>query len=521
MNKKILLRLIFGATLLLLAACTQDEPTDPNALPEGKYPLQIASVTMSVESSEQPWSAKVQTRVTESENGNSSVWQTGDVFYVKFKGTNDVGTYKITDASTGAVEAMKPVYWRSASEEQTIIAWYASQEGGTIDVSDQTSELAYVIRAEQKATCNGGSPVSLQFSHQLSKVRVYLRGTAYEKNATGVTLSYPTSYTMSEGSVTQASTTNGTIQMHKAENADYYEALVLPGTIKTSGNTFAVTLNGTTTTNVNLSASLPLMAGSKHDVTLRLHKQGTTEIDLSELSSPYEISADGDYYFYDSGSNSIKVTGGNPNIYLGDATVSVNSGNAIDITNGSPSIHIQDNSTVTSSNGAGIYVADNSTVTIQGRSREDKLTVRGGESGAGIGGYEIDNTTAANCGNIKITNVQVVAHGSYDDVGNVTPGIGGAGNASCGTITIDAATVYAYGVIPGLYKTSSAIGCGISMFGDKGSFSTITIRNGSEVYVQRGNTYSDYIGYSGSLSNSSTGDLIATVDETSTVTKLN
>ena len=98
MNKKILSRLIFGASLLLLAACTKDEATDPDALPEGKYPLQIASVAMSVESSEQPW-----TRVSEKTDDNSSVWETGDVFYVKFDGYDDVGKYRIKN--DGTVEA--------------------------------------------------------------------------------------------------------------------------------------------------------------------------------------------------------------------------------------------------------------------------------------------------------------------------------------------------------------------------------------------------------------------------------
>ena len=175
---------------LLLSACSQDELVENStALPEGEYPLQIGSVSLTAEVSEQPW-----TRVAESTDGMSSVWENGNVFYVKFKGSGDVGTYKITDAAAGTVEAVKPVYWRSASEEQTIIAWYAPQEEGTIDVSNQKDNLVYVLRAEQKATYNSGIPVSLQFSHQLSKVRVYLRGTAYEGNATDVAFSYPVSY---------------------------------------------------------------------------------------------------------------------------------------------------------------------------------------------------------------------------------------------------------------------------------------------------------------------------------------
>lgn len=524
MNKDRWKKLMYGlVAALLLSACSQDELVENStALPEGEYPLQIGSVSLTAEVSEQPW-----TRVAESTDGMSSVSENGNVFYVKFEGSGDVGTYKITDAAAGTVEAVKPVYWRSASEEQTIIAWYAPQEEGTIDVSNQKDNLVYVLRAEQKATYNSGIPVSLQFSHQLSKVRVYLRGTAYEGNATDVAFSYPVSYTISEGVLKQASDANGKIQMHKAENTDYYEALVFPGTIETNENIFEVTLNNTTTVNIHLSAPLTLVAGSKHDVTLRLHKQGTTEIDLSKQSSSYEISTDGDYYFYGSGSNGIKLTGGNPNVYLGDAHISVASGNAISIEGGSATIHVLGNSNSVSSNdGAGIYVAENSSVTITGRSREDVLTARGGNGGNGIGGYTTMSgytATCTNSGNISVSNVTVYAYGS--DCGDKTyaPGIGGAGTASCETITIDNATVYAYGTGKSYYNiTGAAIGGGIDG-NTKGSYSTITIRNNSEVYVQRGNHLSDYIGHSGSTNNpaTATNGIDATVDENSTVTKLN
>lgn len=497
MKRKKLFTAICLTAGLLLAGCTKDDVTDDNTLPEGKYPLQIASVTMSVESSEQPWGAKAQTRVTESENGNSSVWEENDMFYVKFEGSDDVGTYKIIDATAGTVEAVKPVYWRSASEEQTIIAWYASQDG-TIDVSNQTDRLAYVIRAEQKATYS--SPVSLQFNHQLSKVRVYLRGTAYAGNATGVTFSYPT-YTMTEGHVTLASGTIGTIQMHKAGNADYYEALVLPGTIATNGNPFTVTLNGTTTASINLSASLTLAASSRHDVTLWLHnKSGTKEIDLSEQSGAYEISDNGDYYFYGSGSNSIKVTSGNPNIYLGNATVNVDSGNAINITGGTPTIHVvgAENS-VTTSNGAGIYVASGSGVTITGNSRKDKLTAGAGGDGAGIGyvGW-IPNAPETSCGNITINNVTVYARGASN---GVCPGIGAYNQ--CGTITIRDATVYAYGTAQADFHAPA--------IGSYSSLPTITISY-SNIYAYRGAynglSSADWIG---SNSNSIQGTITNTV----------
>ena len=487
--------------MLAFAACTQNELTEQaGILPEGMYPLQIGSVSLTAEVSEQPWGANApQTRVTESENGNSTVWETGDVFYVKFAGSDKVGTYKITDAETGTVEAVMPVYWRSTSEEQTIIAWYAPQEEGTIDVSNQTNGLAYVMRAQQTSTYSSdGNAVSLQFAHQLSKVRVCLRGTAYEGNATGVTLSYPTSYTMTEGCVTQASTTNGAIQMHKAENADYYEALVFPGTIATGENFFTVTLDGTTTANVNLSAPLPLVAGSKHDVTLRLHKQGTTAIDLSKLSAPYTINAEGDYYFYGSGSYGIKVTGGNPNIYLEDAQISVSGGNAINITGGNPTIHVMGNDNkVSSGNGAGIYVAENSTVTIQGNSTEDALTCEGNEGGAGIGGY-YSGRTVYSCGDINISNVTITARcNSVHLSGYASAGIGAAGTASVGSIDISNSIINAVGS-GGIYYGAAAIGGGSTGDSYGQTEFDITILN-SKIHAAKGSSYASYIGAGGDL----------------------
>lgn len=58
MSKKILSKRMYEATLLSLDAYSQDETTDDNnTLPDGECPLQIVSVTMSVESSERPWRA--------------------------------------------------------------------------------------------------------------------------------------------------------------------------------------------------------------------------------------------------------------------------------------------------------------------------------------------------------------------------------------------------------------------------------------------------------------------------------
>lgn len=507
MNRKYL-RIAFAAMAapFLLASCSQEDTLGGDRLPEGAYPLEIASVTMEVEGSEQPWSTKAaQTRVAENADRSGSVWQTGDVFYVKFEGSDKVGKYKITDAGTGAVESVESVYWQSASQEQSIIAWYAPQQEGTIDVSNQKSALTYVMRAEQKATYNSSSnAVSLTFSHQLAKVRVYLRGTAYEGNATGVTLSYPASYTVKEGKVTKASDANGTIQMHKAENANYYEALVLPGTIETNGNPFTVAL-GSNNQEVNLSAPMTLAASSKNDVTLKLHKSGTKEIDLSDKD--YEIGDNGIYYVYGKASHGIKVTGGSPDIYLEDADFDVADNSAISVSdNANPTIHlIGTNNTINTSSPsdilkgyAGIYVAENGSVTITADNPQSRLILIASNGGAGIGGNRNGNTSFTNSGEITIKHVTVYTYGHPTAEGGVSAGIGCAGNGSCKTITIDNATIHAFG--GGSISTfAPAIGAGIGPdLVTTSSLPQVIIKN-STIYAHRGGGNADYIGWSSSI----------------------
>lgn len=80
MNSRFLKLAYAMTTALLLAACSQNEVSEQGTiLPEVKYPLEIFSVTMSVESSSEPWSANApQARVTENMDRNSSLWQTND-----------------------------------------------------------------------------------------------------------------------------------------------------------------------------------------------------------------------------------------------------------------------------------------------------------------------------------------------------------------------------------------------------------------------------------------------------------
>lgn len=500
----------------LLTACTQDELSSPSEGVEGAYPLQIGSVTMSVESSEQPW-----TRVSESSDGQSSVWTGGEEFYVKFEGSDEVGTYRITDAATGAVEAVKPIYWKS-TQPANIIAWYTKPQLNAynwMDLSDQENGLAYVLRATaDNASYN--TPISLNFEHQLAKVRVVTKGTA---DVTDINLvNVPTNCYIEEGRITEQENIQFRIYMLRVEREGIgtcWEANVVPGVELKSFDIF-IRLDGGMIDQIReLSPSVTTQAGALHTITWTVNSEGTQTIDLS--NGDYTINGGGTYYFTGTANHAIRVTGGNPEIYLEDVRISVSGGNAIDITGGNPTIHVKGNDNeVTSSNGAGIYVAENSTVTITGSGRNNKLTTNGAQGGAGIGGNN------KSCGNIEISNVTVYAYGSTRSGSVYAAGIGGSGEYACGSIAIDNATVYAYGQSEGITGNYSTPGIGgglYPMMGTIGSYGTITIRNNSSVYVQRGSSRSDYIGSAGMTSNpaNSPNGIDADVDESSTVTKLN
>ena len=90
MKKYRLFPAICLAAALLLSACSQDElGENSTALPEGEYPLQIGSVTLTAEVSEQPW-----TRVAESTDGMSSEFKAGDAIGVSLNG--ETATYTTT-----------------------------------------------------------------------------------------------------------------------------------------------------------------------------------------------------------------------------------------------------------------------------------------------------------------------------------------------------------------------------------------------------------------------------------------
>lgn len=482
------------SAFLLLAACTQDEmPEQAGILPEGKYPLQIGSVSITADVDGQPWSAGTpQTRVSENDDRGSSHWDYWDEIGVQIEGSTKSGTFYLYPDYKW--HPITPVYWEN-TQAHKVRAWYPAD--GNVALDNQTTRLAYALYAETaEAVDYTTGEIPLSFGHKLAKVRVKLEG---EKAADveSVEIKTYTSCTLgADGTLTAGGTEDFIPMVETTYNgAKCWEANVMPGhRIK------EFRLNGTEGT---LSDdSFRPVAGMINTINIKASKSPIPE-------DAIPITRTGTYYIYDDRNYivtgkfdgcQIYVQSGNPHIYLKDADIILNLNwmTPIYINNGgNTTIHvIGGNNTIKSDNSAGIYVSDQSTVTITGRSREDKLTVTGGNSGCGIGGFtSIGSDDGGYCGNIRISNVTVYAYGSINNsTGVASAGIGSVGNASCGDITIENATVHTYGVATSDGRYTSGMGRGFPASGVPTAVPNITI-SGSEIHAHRGGSTADYIGW--------------------------
>lgn len=330
---------------ILLAACSQDELAEQGtALPDGEYPLQIGSVSITAEASEEPW-----TRVTEKPDGSGGVFQDEDRIGVRIAGSEETGIYriKVDDAGNVTITPDKPVYWKSTQPAE-VTAWYPAEASRVSLRSQHMDGLTYVLRG----TGTGGyqSPVTLKFEHQLAKVRVVAKGTAEVRNITIPRV--PVICFIEEGKITGLDNiSTGGIPMLRVEREGIgtcWEASVGPDV---EIQRFIIDAMG-----CELTSPVTTQAGALHTITITAHRQGTQTIDLS--NGDYTISDDRTYYFSGTASHAIRVTNGKPDIYLEDAQISVSGGNAIDITGGSPTIHVRgERNTVASTDNTGIAVS--------------------------------------------------------------------------------------------------------------------------------------------------------------------
>ena len=445
---------VLALAAILLAACTQDELAEQgNTLPEGEYPLQIGSVSITAESSEEPW-----TRVAENEDGTGSEWEWDGMEKFAVRLGDETAVYTLNPDHT--MTADRQLYWKSTAPA-TVTAWYPVVE--TVDLSGQDKGLVYVLRATAD-NASYDTPVSLQFKHQLAKVRVVLSGTQAGEVEKVEVHNYTSCTHVSGGNV--VGSTEGWITMHRVDAATY-ETNVVPGTINLAD---FICLNGTTVVTNLTGLPTTLEAGTMY----------TANITVGEpvLQDGTTITEAGTYNMQGTYTQGITISGTGITVKLDGVTL-----NTSDI-----GINVQSDATIQvsgadntiTSGSAGIYVAEGSTVTITGRDRNDVLTAQAGGDAAGIGGCNNNQ----DCGSINISNVTVIARGSQ--LSAISPGIGSTSTNRCGQITIDNATVHAYG--EGLSNTAEcpAIGTGIANSLAYGStLPTVIIRNESEIHVHR------------------------------------
>lgn len=329
----------------LLTACSQDELTDGigTSLSEGKCPLQIGSVSITADVGQQPWSAGApQTRVSENSDGNSSHWDNGDKIKVQIGN----GTYTYQDGKLTITEGDAPAYWVSKADNQSIRAWHTSSDSETVELNNQTEELAYLLTAQ--ATANFNTPVSLNFGHALAKVRVKLQGDQAD-DVTDVKIKTYTSCTLgADGTLTEGDTEDF-IPMVKAtyEGKTCWEANVVHGCEITE-----IKVNGYKST-----LSTPYIPQVAKINTITLDTKPIVPEDARKITGG--ISDDGNYLV--TGNYTKRITSGSPHIYLKDANINVEdlrNDNAIDITDGSPTIHVVGENNISAKYGAGIFVAE-------------------------------------------------------------------------------------------------------------------------------------------------------------------
>lgn len=264
---------------ILFTACTQDELAEQGtALPDGEYPLQIGSVSITAEASEEPW-----TRVTEKPDGSGSVWQPDDAITVSLNGETAIYTY---DGSAWTSDT--PLYWKNTQTAE-VTAWYPATDGA-LYLGGQDKGLVYVLRATVD-NASHNTPVNLQFEHQLAKVRVKLKGERASQ-VTNVEVYCFTSCTNTQGTLATDADSQGWITTKSCiyNGESCWEANLVPGEIGDQTTQPFVRLNETTV--VPVSTLTTLEAGNVHTITITANSEGMQTIDLSTADgNPGEIIA--------------------------------------------------------------------------------------------------------------------------------------------------------------------------------------------------------------------------------------
>lgn len=518
MNTKSIIAAAAMATLL--AGCSSDELTDSSRLPDGQYPLKIASV--SVEGS-------APTRIYGSDNYCAFENDTIKVRIGEGDSENTVGIYlAMSDLFFPEMEEsiIKTAYWQSP-EPQTVTAWYPAVDK-TIDLSDQTAGLPYVLKATAENQTYS-SYVDLNFKHQLAKFRLTLKDgdgspSLASRMETVTFNNLITSCSTKEGTVT-AGTEKGSVTPYKSGDC-VYEALLTPQSIEADKEFVTMTIGGREYI-VKPSSAISLEVGKIGSYTATFTGNGTVTLTADKFTSwnnggvetvlsdganlkiteatgnitvaansSVTIEGDGTTTVYNSnivvgdGSTvtlknlSTSVTGGYGIQCLGDATLKMEGTNSV---------------TTTAYGQSGITVASGKTLTIEG---DGELTVKGASMGPGIGA-----ANNASCGDIVINSSTITAIGY-----NCSAGIGASRGGACGNITINGGTITATGdywgagigagdngyskcgnitITGGTVTARGNLAAGIGAAKQSSSVGNITIKGQNTVVDAKGTTYSE------------------------------
>lgn len=461
MNRLRLIKTAYTAlACLMLTACASDELTDGTVqdLPEGKYPLQIAGVSITAESNAEPWGGDTpQTRMAENTtDGKSSAWENGDKIKVQI-GDVTPGTYTYHSDSLTVADGDAYAYWPSKDNDQIIRAWYTSSGNETVDLSDQTKGLAYVVTA--RTTANFNTEVSLTFSHALAKVCVELTGET-ASFVDNVSIKGYTTCALSQGTWNGAN--EGEIKMYKVADK-VFEANVYPGyqiqEVKANNGAWS-----------KLSTAVTPEAA-------KIYKMGigvtSKTITLSDQTGEVCTVESGKCFIIDGGRNSLNkriVIQDNAKVMLKNVILAAPTDNGYGIEiNGSATLLLSGTNEITGATHDCPLVVKEGTLTING-TNTDKLTLTGGtdnnagclglregasliingghivatshaENGSGIGSYWTrDLIPFPTCGSITINGGKIEATG-----GSQSAGIGAGDQCKCGDIIITGGTITATG----------------------------------------------------------------------------
>ena len=152
--------LFLALAAFTLAACTQDELAEQGtALPEGAYPITIASVQVA--------EALPQTRITETSDGMGSTWneRNPDMVIVKVTGGGNDAESTYTLFGNQIIASTANLWWHT-TETSSVNAWYSNLKGSNtssdmfaVTLANQTTDngLAYVAK-HALAFCWGVKP---------------------------------------------------------------------------------------------------------------------------------------------------------------------------------------------------------------------------------------------------------------------------------------------------------------------------------------------------------------------------